>query len=142
MLKFLFNALNVKQDERLPVGLMLGAGFFMGIFLATYQVTAESLFINKLSDQLDKAFLISGVLGIVSTLVFSYLQNRVKFTTLTISSVVTIVLVTTLVYVLYHLRNETIHDYVLFGMFCLITSNLFFFESYSNWSFTFFTGAF
>ncbi len=120
MLKFLFNALNVKQDERLPVGLMLGAGFFMGIFLATYQVTAESLFINKLSDQLDKAFLISGVLGIVSTLVFSYLQNRVKFTTLTISSVVTIVLVTTLVYVLYHLRNETIHNYVLFGMFCLI----------------------
>ena len=100
--------------------LMLGTGFFMGIFIATYQVTAESLFINKLSDQLDKAFLISGVLGILSTLVFSFAQGRIKFTTLTISSILTIVIISMTIYYLYHFADERLHYYVLFAMFCLI----------------------
>ena len=120
MLQSILTALNIKYEERIPVFLMLGAGFFMGIFIATYQVTAESLFINKLSDQLDKAFLISGVLGIISTLLFSYLQNRIKFTTLTISSVLAIVFLSSGIYFLYHESNETLHNYVLFAMFCLI----------------------
>ena len=120
MKKIISKTLNIKDDEVLSVTLMLGAGFFMGIFLATYQVTAESLFINKLSNQLDKAFLISGILGIISTLLFSYLQNRIKFTALTISSVITIVLVSATIYFLYHKQNPLIHNYVLFGMFCLI----------------------
>ena len=71
-------ALNVKEDEEAQVILMLSMGFFMGIFVATYQVTAESLFLNQLGNQLDKAFLVSGILGIGSTALFSVLQNRIK----------------------------------------------------------------
>lgn len=118
-MKALFDALNVRPEERQQVALMLGTGFFMGIFIATYQVTAESLFLNKLGDQLDKAFLASGVLGIASTFVFSALQARIRFTTLTISSILTIVGLTSAVYWLYNFGSDDIHDSVLFGMYCL-----------------------
>jgi ATP:ADP antiporter, AAA family len=120
MIKSLLRILNVKQEEETQVLLMLGTGFFMGIFLATYQVTAESLFINKLSDQLDKAFLISGILGILSTAVFSFFQNIIKFTTLTILSILGIVVISFTLYFLYHIGNEQQHKIVLFAMFCLI----------------------
>lgn len=112
--------LGVQQEEQTQVYLMLATGFFMGIFIATFQVTAESLFLNKLSDQLDKAFLISGVLGIVSTIVFSFFQNRIKFVTLTISSMVLIVLATFGLYYFYHNSNENIQNGTMFLMYCLI----------------------
>ena len=83
--------LGVKPDEQVQVILMLGTGFFIGIFLATYQVTAESLFLNKLSDQLNKAFLASGLLGIFTTALFSYFQNRIRFIALSIFSIVIII---------------------------------------------------
>ena len=90
-MKSIFTVLNVKTEERLPVSLMLATGFFMGIFIATYQVTAESLFLNQISGQLNKAFLVSGVLGIVSTLTFSIAQNRFKFTSLATASILMVV---------------------------------------------------
>ena len=67
MFQSLLDFLNVRSEERLQVMLMLGAGFFMGIFFATYSVVAESLFLSTLGNQLDKAFLASGFLGIVAT---------------------------------------------------------------------------
>jgi MFS family permease len=112
--------LGVRAEEQTQVLLMLTTGFFIGIFIATYQVTAESLFLNKLSDQLDKAFLISGVLGIVSTIIFSFFQNRIRFVTLTIASIVLIVLATFGLYYFYHNSNENIQNGTLFLMYCLI----------------------
>lgn len=112
--------LGIRDDEQTQIVLMLATGFFIGIFIATYQVTAESLFLNKLSDQLDKAFLISGVLGIVSTIIFSFFQNRIRFVTLTIVSIVLIVFSTFGLYYFYHNSNENIQNGTLFLMYCLI----------------------
>ncbi|HNV29623.1 MAG TPA: hypothetical protein PKJ83_10835, partial [Cyclobacteriaceae bacterium] len=106
MKKNVLGFLGVRPEEQVQVWLMLATGFFIGIFIATYQVTAESLFLNKLSDQLDKAFLISGVLGIVATLLFSFFQNRIRFVTLTIASIVLIVLATFGLYYFYHFANQ------------------------------------
>lgn len=99
---------------------MLGTGFFIGIFLATYQVTAESLFLNKLSDQLNKAFLVSGLLGIFTTAIFSYFQNRIRFIALSILSIVLIIASTLSLYYFYHFGVEEIQDRTLFLMYCLI----------------------
>ncbi len=112
--------LGVKPEEQSQVLLMLGTGFFIGIFLATYQVTAESLFLNKLSDQLGNAFLTSGVLGIVATVIFSFFQNRIRFVVLTISSMVLIIFATAALYYFYHSGVEEIRDITLFVMYCLI----------------------
>jgi ATP:ADP antiporter, AAA family len=112
--------LGVKHDEQAQVFLMLGTGFFLGIFIATYQVTAESLFLNKLSDQLDEAFLVSGLLGILSTAVFSFLQNRMRFISLSILSLLIIIGATFNLYYFYHNGVEEVQDNTLFFMYCLI----------------------
>lgn len=126
MKKSFLSFLNVKREEETQVMLMLATGFFMGIFLATYQVTAESLFINRLKDhllsyyKLSNAILASGILGIAVTGLFSFAQNRVRFSSLTIVSMLTIVLLSTGLYILYHVGNEIQHEIVLLAMFCLI----------------------
>src|SRR6184192_4189704 len=103
---------------------MLVTGFLFGTFIATFQVTSESLFLNHLSkfsdpNLLNKAFLFSGILGIVSTVGFSIFQNRIKFITLAIASITLIVAITSAVFFLYKYGDASITDAVLFTMFCL-----------------------
>src|SRR5258708_20818239 len=98
---------------------MLGTGFFFGIFIATFQVTAESLFLNQMSNRLNEAFLYSGILGIFSTIAFTFFQNRVRFVALTISSLAVILSITSVVYYLYRFGDPAQHNNVLFLMYCL-----------------------
>src|SRR5688572_9000708 len=87
MAESLVGTIHVKSQEQKQIILMLATGFFMGVFIATYQVTADSLFLNRLGDQLNKAFLIAGALGIITTGAFSLFQNWIKFTTLSLASI-------------------------------------------------------
>ncbi len=119
MKKNILGFLNVRDEEQNQVLLMLGTGFFIGIFIATYQVTAESLFLNQMSERINQAFLISGVLGIVTTFIFAALQRMIRFSTLTFVTIILIVLATTGVYIFYHNQEKQIHDNILFLMYCL-----------------------
>lgn len=111
--------LSPNPEERNQVLLMLITGFFFGIFIATYQVTAESLFLSQMSERINDAFLISGVLGIVSTLIFTFFQNRIKFVTLAISSLTVILAVTSTLYYFYRFGDAGLHANVLLVMYCL-----------------------
>jgi ATP/ADP translocase len=119
MLTKLLEYLNVRKEERSQVLLMLGAGFFMGTFLATYSVVAESLFLNTLGDQLNKAFLYAGALGILSAALFAYAQNRIRFSWLTTASMTLIVALTTFFYVGYHFGPPEYQEPIIFTMFCM-----------------------
>lgn len=119
MLRSLLAALNVRPEEQIQVVLMLAIGFFMGTFIATFSVTAESLFLSQLSDQLNNAFLFAGILGILSTGLFSFFQNKVKFSSLAIACMLLIVMSVTIVYVLYRFGPQEYHSEVLFAMYCL-----------------------
>jgi hypothetical protein len=117
MIKSLLASLNVKPEEQVQVVMMLATGFFMGIFIATYTVAAESLFLNELSGQLNKAFLFSGITGIASTILFSFFQNKVKFSNLTLSAIILIVFLVSLIYVLLHYGDPSYRPFVLFAMY-------------------------
>ncbi len=119
MFRSLLAYLNVRPEERLQVMLMLGAGFFMGIFFATYSVVAESLFLSTLGGELNKAILISGVLGIAATLVFSFAQNRIKFSNLTTSTILFVVAITAFFYIGYHYGPAEYKLPIVFFMFCM-----------------------
>jgi len=97
---------------------MLTTGFFMGVFVATYQITADSIFLNRLGSYLDKAFLAAGILGIGTTFIFASLQNVIRFSVLTQISVALIFLFTVAVYVLIHYGNPEWHNIVIFTMYC------------------------
>lgn len=104
--------------EQNQVALMLATGFFMGVFIATYQVTADSLFLNRLGEYLDKAFLVTGILGILSTGLFSFLQNYLRFSVLTILVVASILVYTVVIYALLHFGAPEWQTVVVFSMFC------------------------
>jgi ATP:ADP antiporter, AAA family len=112
-------ALQIKSEEQKQIWLMLTTGFFMGVFIATYQVTADSLFLNRLGDQLNKAFLMAGALGILSTALFSFFQNWIKFTTLAVVSVLFIFCFTLAAYLLLHYGDPAWHNHYIFAMYCM-----------------------
>ena len=87
MLKALLKFLGGEEGEESRMWLLLGLGFFMGVFLATYEVGAASLFIQTMGEEyLDKAFFVAGALGIVSTVAFVFFQARINFSTLAITN--------------------------------------------------------
>jgi ATP:ADP antiporter, AAA family len=118
MANFFTGSLRQRTIEQKQVALMLATGFFMGVFIATYQVTADSLFLNRLGEYLDKAFLVTGILGMLSTGFFSFLQNYIRFSILTVLVVVGIIIFTLSVYVLLHVGNPEWQDPLVFAMFC------------------------
>lgn len=119
MLRLLFQALNVHREEESSVLLLLGRGFFMGIFLAAFQVTAESLF-DTLADRVAEGILVSGALGIFSTALFTYLQTKLRFSFLVVLNDLIIFFVTVLLFVLYTYVDIVPKQYVVFAMFALI----------------------
>lgn len=120
MLSRIFDIINVRSDERKQVLLLLGKGFFLGIFLVTYQISAEALFLNNLSHLLKEALLVSGGLGMLTTAIFSFLQSRVSYSRLVVGSLLLIFLVTATIYGLFFNLDTTWQNYIIFGMFALI----------------------
>jgi AAA family ATP:ADP antiporter len=112
-----FFKLSEKVEERQMIRLMLGVGFFMGVFNATYQVVADAIFLKRLPHQLNSAFLTAGVLGILATAIFSWLQNQIRFSLLVTISLTGVVFFTTGVYWAYHFGPEIYHDQVVYMMY-------------------------
>jgi len=90
MIKGLLSILNVVEGEEKPVLLLLGYGFFMGVFLAAYKIVATTLFLNQLSEYIREAFFVSGLLGVLTTLLYATLQNRVRYSKLIIFNIISI----------------------------------------------------
>ncbi len=70
------------KDEWPKISLLLTIGFFMGVYVATFPVATTALFLNHFdNDQnlIPRAFVASGLLGIIITYFFSYLQKRLTF---------------------------------------------------------------
>lgn len=87
MFKAFLKFLGAEEGEDRQMWLLLGKGACMGVFLATYQVGSQSLFIQELGKHyLDKAFFATGALGIISTALFVFLQRKVNFSTLVITN--------------------------------------------------------
>ncbi len=79
----LHDALNIRRDEVVPVSLLLFQSVFLGFFLGAFDVGANTLFLNSFEQSMiAKAFVISGLVGIVLTSIYSYFQSKVKFSTL------------------------------------------------------------
>jgi len=125
MVKGLLSLMNVAESEEKPVLLLLGYGFFIGIFLAILKIVATTLFLNDpdLVKVLREAFFISGILGVITTVLYAYFQKRLRFSTLLTIMVISIFLFVALAryYYSYPEYNYQI-KYILFVMLGPITS--------------------
>ncbi|MGK7390633.1 MAG: cyclic nucleotide-binding domain-containing protein [Candidatus Cyclobacteriaceae bacterium M2_1C_046] len=119
MLRALYRALHVKPAEEQQVVLLLAKGFFMGVFITTFQVVAETLFMNRLGEYLREAILASGAVGIFATYIFAKLQERVRFTYLILTTQLIIFFITLACYLAFLYAPEQHQSYVVFSMFVL-----------------------
>src|SRR5688500_15723889 len=119
MLNRFIGSFQIQTQEQKQIILMLCTGFFMGVFIATYQVTADSLFLNRMGEHLNKAFLIAGALGILTTAIFSFAQNWIRFTTLALGSVVLVFAFTLGAYWLLRFGDPELHNTFVFALYCM-----------------------
>ena len=79
-----------KKEEERPALLLLGYGFFMGVFLATYRVVVETLFLDTQVEYLKEAFFVSGILGVLGTWLYTILQKRISFSKVAVVNLVVV----------------------------------------------------
>lgn len=92
----LLKTLGIEPDEVERVTLLLIMGFSMGMFMATISVASQSLFLEHFSETEDLpiAFVVSGIFGLIATIVFNFLQNRIPFPLLATVSLVMVAAIT------------------------------------------------
>lgn len=97
--KLVKRLLGVQDGEYGRVVLLLIMSFFMGSFLATFTVAAQTLFLDNLKNDQDLAiaFMMAGGFGLIATLIYNFLQTRVHFSILALSSLAVITVVTGLI---------------------------------------------
>jgi hypothetical protein len=86
----LLKLLDIEHAEFGRVGLLLIMSVFMGIFLATLTVASQTLFLQHYENDLPLALLISGGFGVVATIIYNFLQNRIPFRMLASASLITV----------------------------------------------------
>src|SRR5688572_29049686 len=92
----LLKMLDVEADEIERVLLLFIMGFSMGMFIATMSVASQSLFLEHFSEteELPVAFVVSGLFGLLATVVYNFLQNRIPFALLATISLLTVATIT------------------------------------------------
>ena len=90
----LLKTLNILPPEASRVFLLLLMGFFIGIFLATLDVGATTLFLQNFSEteDLPLAILLSGIFGFISTAIYNFFQSRLKFASLGIITLLLVII--------------------------------------------------
>ena len=119
MLKLLYKALNVRPQEESRVILLLANGFFMGIFLAAYQITSETLFIKELGEYVSEGIFVAGLLGVFTTAVFVFLQNKISYSKLAILNVFTISIITLAFYFLLQNSDQQYRKLIVFSLYAM-----------------------
>jgi ATP/ADP translocase len=121
MLITFYKLLNVHPGEEKPVLLLLLKGFFMGIFLANYKVVAEAFFLSDLGEFLPQAMFISALVGVFSTGIFAYLQNRITYHKLIIINLSLILLFLASIRILFEFGSIYLKEYLTFILFIMMT---------------------
>lgn len=111
-------SLNIRQEETLPVLLFVLQSFFLGTFLGTFDVAANTLFLASFdSAMISKSYTISGLFGILFTSIYSSFQNRISFHRLALFSFATVFVVTFLLRFGYYVSDT---KWLAFGLFILM----------------------
>lgn len=84
-------ALQVQQNERLAIGLLLAHSFSIGIFISYYLAYANGAFMGLFeATDLPLTYVLSGVTGFVASAVFAHYQKRIAYGRLAVGTLVTI----------------------------------------------------
>lgn len=93
----IYKALNIEDNERTSVLILVTQSIFIGIFFGAFEVGATALFLEEFEEKmLANAFAVSGLAGIILTSIYTKLQSIITFRRLAILNLLTIVILTAL----------------------------------------------
>ncbi|HRX31866.1 MAG: hypothetical protein H6537_10900 [Bacteroidales bacterium] len=111
----LYEALNIRKDEFIPVAIFAFQSFFLGTFLGTFDVGANTLFLQAFDDtMIPKAIVISGLTGILFTSLYAHFQNKLVFSRLAIFNLFFVFVLTFLLRAGYYFSGT---KWLAFGLF-------------------------
>lgn len=117
MLQGLFRFLNVEKDEQTRVGLLLIQSLFLGFFYGALDIGAHALFLSEYSEHmLPQAFVISGIVGITLTMIYTRLQSRISFTKLSWGNLIFVLVCMIILWLGFNWIDRKIWVFVLFVM--------------------------
>lgn len=118
LLMKLYDALNIRKDESLAVMLFVLQSFFLGTFLGTFDVGANTLFLQVFDEtMIPKAIVISGLTGILLTSLYSYFQSRIVFSRLAVANLFMVFVFTYLLRAGYYFSDT---KWLAFALFVLM----------------------
>ena len=117
MRKDFYSIFNIEQDEKNSVSLFLLQSVFLGIFYGAFDVGAHALFLNEYpASMIPKAYVISGLVGIILTSLYARLQSKYKFSNVAILNLVFISISTAVLRILFHFTESSWLVFLIFIM--------------------------
>ncbi len=117
MAKGLYKALNIESGEETIVLLLILQSIFLGTFYGTFDISAHALFLNIFEpEMIPKAYIISGIVGIIMTTIYSRLQARMKFSTFARLNLISVAILTILMRLGYLISDSQWHTFLVFVM--------------------------
>lgn len=109
--------MNIEEGEELKVYLLLLQSFFLGVFFATYEISAFTLFQSTFNqDDLYNSFVVSGIAGVILSLIYSKLQSSLSFGKLANINLSFIVLLMISMWAMNRFSNNSIVIFIAFIM--------------------------
>lgn len=109
------STLEIEQRETNKVILFTLQSFFIGVFISTFEIGSTSLFLEYFSQSdLPKAFIISGLAGVVITTIFTSLQRSIKFKNLSLINLLSISILTILLRYSFSFTDDPMLIYIVF----------------------------
>jgi len=113
----LSKALNIEKEETGVVALLLLQSVFIGIFAGALDVGANALFLEAYgADMIPKAFMFSGIAGIILTTIYSFFQSRTGFRGFAVVNLVFVVLATAALRFIFEITDNKLIVFMLFVM--------------------------
>ncbi len=112
------NMLNIEQEERGIVFLLLTQSVFLGIFAGALDVGANALFLEHYrADLIPRAFMLSGIVGILFTSLYTFFQPRIRFKLFVLINLVLVILITGILWFGFRLVAQ---DWLAFAVFVMM----------------------
>ncbi len=112
------NMLNIEQEERGLVFLLLTQSVFLGIFAGALDVGANALFLEHYrADLIPRAFMLSGIVGILFTSLYTFFQPRIRFKLFVMINLVLVILITGILWFGFRLVTQ---DWLAFAVFVMM----------------------
>lgn len=107
---YFIDRFNLKEDEYNKIKLLFFYSFFLGLFIAFYFVPANSNFLNTFGHlELPYAYIVSGIVGVISISFYSIVQKKRKSKTLFLFAIIGMAFIGFTVWILeFLLRKESL----------------------------------